>query len=111
MKRAQLNALSESLSKAISPVARKQEATAKILEQFEPLPIFGTSSPAPSQHQDRLTRYPQGTGVKLTPVSEDTVSNLTPVSKSQGCEEPKKSGYLKVPNEILDGILPRLDPS
>src|SRR5439155_21878866 len=31
--------------------------------------------------------------------------------ESQGCEQPKKSGYLKVPNEILDQVLPSLDPS
>jgi hypothetical protein len=49
MKRAQLDALSKSLSKAISPVARKQEATAKILEQFEPLPISGQRSTASGQ--------------------------------------------------------------
>jgi hypothetical protein len=44
-------------------------------------------------------------------VSEDTVSNLTPVSKTQGCEETRKTGYLKIPNEILDLVLPSLDPS
>ena len=65
MKRPQLDALSESLSKAISPVARKQEATTKILEQFEPLPLFGQSSTAPSQHQAGSA---QGTGVEITGV-------------------------------------------
>jgi len=111
MKRTQLDALSESLSKAINPVLRKQEATTKILEQFEPLPLFGKSSPAPSQPQDGLTGDTQATGVKLRPVSKDTVSNLTPVLHLQGSTEPRKQGYLKIPNDVLDSILPALDPT
>ncbi|MFN8009445.1 MAG: hypothetical protein U0V70_20915, partial [Terriglobia bacterium] len=111
MKRQQLDALSESLSKAINPVARKQEATKKILEQFEPLPLPGKSRPASSQDQDAITHDTRGTGVKLRPVSKDTVSNLPPVSTLQGSTEPRKQGYLKIPNDVLDSILPTLDPT
>lgn len=40
MNKKQLDSLSSTLSKAISPTARKIEATAKILEQIEPLPVL-----------------------------------------------------------------------
>ena len=39
MNKKQLDTLSSSLSKAINPTARKIEATAKILEHIEPLPV------------------------------------------------------------------------
>ena len=39
MNKKQLDSLSSTLSKAINPTARKIEATAKILEQIEPLPV------------------------------------------------------------------------
>ena len=39
MNKKQLDSLSSTLSKAINPAARKIEATAKILEQIEPLPV------------------------------------------------------------------------
>jgi len=39
MNQKQLDSLSSSLSKAINPAARKIEATAKILERVEPLPV------------------------------------------------------------------------
>ena len=110
MKKAQFDALSESLSKAINPAARKRDATARILEQIEPLPIFGKTGRAPSSSEEPEPDNPD-TGVKLIPVSEDTVSKLTPVSNLQGSSERRKSGYLKIPNEILDSILPTLDPS
>src|SRR2546428_385485 len=111
MKRVQLDALSDSLAKAINPTARKQEATTKILEQFEPLPILSRSAQAPAPVPNRSVSDSADTGVNSTPVSADTVSKLTPVPKSQGREQPKKAGYLKVPNEILDQVLPSLDPS
>ena len=111
MKKGQLDALSDSLSKAINPTARKQEATTKVLEQFEPLPILSRSAQALAPVPNRSVSNSNDTGVNSTPVSADTVSKLTPASKSQGCEQPKKAGYLKVPNEILDQVLPSLDPS
>jgi Helix-turn-helix domain len=40
MNKEQLDNLSSTLSKAINPAARKIEATAKILEQIEPLPVL-----------------------------------------------------------------------
>ena len=40
MNKKQLDSLSSTLSKAINPAARKIEATAKILEQIEPLPVL-----------------------------------------------------------------------
>ena len=110
MKKVQFDALSESLSKAINPAARKREATARILEQIEPLPIFGKQIPTPSSSEDSPLIDATGTGVNLTPVSVDTVSKLIPVSKTRGYDEAKKTGYLKVPNEILDLLLPTLTP-
>jgi len=106
MKRMQLDALSQNLSRAISPSTSKQNATTRILEQFEPLPILRPPAAPTKPRQDN-----EDTGVNSTPVSGDTVSKLTPVSKTQGSAEPRRSGYLKVPNEILDQILPSLDPS
>ncbi len=44
------------------------------------------------------------------PVSANTVSSLIPVSEKQGYPEAKRSGYMKIPNEVLDTILPRLEP-
>ena len=111
MKRGQLGALSDSLNKAINPTARKQEATTKILEQFEPLPILSRSAQAPAFSPDLAVSGVNDTGVNSTPVSVDTVSKLKPVSNIQGSVEPRRSGYLKVPNDILDQILPSLDPS
>ncbi len=110
MKRMQLDALSQNLSRAISPSTSKQNATSRILEQFEPLPIL-----RPVQSPDGPPTRPkldtEETGINSTPVSADTVSKLAPVSKIQGSIEPRRSGYLRVPNEILDQILPSLDPS
>ena len=105
MKRVQLDALSHNLSRAISPSTSKQDATARILEQFEPLPVLEKST------QNVSKPDLDDTGVISTPVSVNTVSKLTPVSKSQGSEAQRRSGYLKVPNEILDQVLPALDPS
>jgi DNA-binding Lrp family transcriptional regulator len=110
MKRMQLDALSQNLSRAISPSTRKQNATTRILEQFEPLPILRPPH-APATPSTRTKPDIEDTGVNSTPVSVDTISKLVPVSKTQGSTEPRRSGYLKVPNEILDQILPSLDPS
>jgi DNA-binding Lrp family transcriptional regulator len=111
MKRVQLEALSESLSKAINPATRKREATSLILDQIEPLPIIQRTSEAQTEIQTSPQLETLDTGIKSTPVSVNTVSNLTPVSNSKGYAAAKNSGYLKLANEILDSILPYLDPS
>jgi hypothetical protein len=43
MNKRQLDSLSASLSKAINPAVRKVSATARILEQVEPLPVVSRS--------------------------------------------------------------------
>lgn len=109
MKRMQLDALSQNLSRAISPSTSKQDATARILEQFEPMPILRPPqavTPASAPKVDR-----EDTGANLTPVPVGTVSKLAPVSKTQGSGDLRRPGYLKIPNEILDQVLPSLDPS
>jgi hypothetical protein len=111
MKRVQLEALSASLSKAISPATRKRDATSLILEQIEPLPVIQRTSEAETEIQTSSQPSGPDAGVKSTPVSVNTVSNLIPVSNSKGYAAAKSSGYLKLPNEILDAILPYLDPS
>jgi DNA-binding Lrp family transcriptional regulator len=110
MKRMQLDALSQNLSRAISPSTSKQNATTRILEQFEPLPILRPPG-APVTPPTRPKLDNEDTGANSTPVSAGTVSKLAPVSKTQGSAEPRRSGYLRVPNEILDQVLPALDPS
>ena len=97
MKRMQLDALSQNLSRAISPSTSKQNATTRILEQFEPLPILRPPQ-APAAAPTKPRSGNEETGVNLTLVSADTVSKLAPVSKTQGSAEPRRSGYLKVPN-------------
>jgi hypothetical protein len=44
MNKKQLDSLSSSLSKAINPTARRIEATGRILERVEPLPVLSTSA-------------------------------------------------------------------
>ncbi|MEW5979348.1 MAG: replication protein [Acidobacteriota bacterium] len=97
MKPAQLRTLSEHLNRALQPSRLRQEATTQVLDQFDPLPILQKSTPQ--------------TGVKLDTGFTDTGAELTPVPKAQGSASALKSGYLRVPNEILDHVLPRLDPS
>jgi hypothetical protein len=111
MMKVQFEALSASLSRAIRPFAGKQETTAISPNQVEPLRFVreGIQSelpPARPQDPEKLE-----TGFSSTPVSVDTVSNLIPVSEKQGCPEGTKSGYLKIPHEVLDTLLPRLGPS
>jgi hypothetical protein len=100
-----------STDSAQNPFARKQEVSAIFPNQVEPLrvlhkvaqPDFPSAHPQDPEKPD--------TGVSSTPVSKDTVSNLIPVSDKQGYPEAKKSGFLKIPHEVLDTILPRLEPS
>jgi len=96
MKRMQLDALSQNLSRAISPSTSKQNATTRILEQFEPLPILRPPQ-APATPPTRPKLDTEETGINSTPVSVDTVSKLAPVSKTQGSIEPRRSAPLEVP--------------
>jgi hypothetical protein len=111
MIKVQFEALSASLSRAIRPLARKQETTAIFPNQVEPLRVLREEiqselPPARPQDHEKLE-----TGVNSTPVSANTVSDLIPVSEKQGCPEAKRSGYLKIPHELLDTLLPGLEPS
>ena len=77
MKRAQLDALSDSLSKAINPTTRKQEATTKILEQFEPLPILSRSAQAAAPVPNRSVSDSNDTGVSGYRIQIDTGAKIT----------------------------------
>ena len=111
MMKVQFEALSASLSRAIRPFAGRQETTPTVQNQVESLRVL----PKEAQYELSLVR-PQDpekieTGVNSTPVLANTVSNLKPVSEKQVYPETKKSGFLKIPHEVLDTILPRLEPS
>ncbi|MGH9424831.1 MAG: helix-turn-helix domain-containing protein [Terriglobia bacterium] len=148
MTQKQLDNLSSSLSKAINPAARKIEATAKILEQIEPLPVVSKpshhsppspvkaseagSEPGPSSGPEtvhvpvenslaNLTTVakkegpgwpicPRATPAKMTTVADLTThDNLTRVDSLANLTEVK--GTLHVPNTIVDGLLPALEPA
>ena len=87
MNKKQLDSLSSTLSKAINPTARKIEATAKILEQIEPLPVV--SKP---QNSATLTKWERLTDCRArllsrsesVPVAvENCLANLTTVAKTE----------------------------
>ncbi len=107
----QFEALSASLSMAIRPFARKQEVTAILLNQVSPLRVLckGTQAQLPPARTPDSEK--SDTGSSSTPVSEDTVSNLIPVCEKQGYPEVKKSDFLKISHEVLDTLLPHLEPS
>jgi hypothetical protein len=111
MMKVQFEALSASLSRAIRPFARKQEVTAISPNQGGPLRVLRKATQAQLPPARTPDSGKSDSGVCSTPVSEDTVSNLVPVSEKQGYAEAKKSGFLKIPHEVLDTILPRLEPS
>jgi hypothetical protein len=150
MNKKQLDSLSSSLSRAINPAARKIEATAKILERVEPLPVLSKAqeiadpvagrgddleadanrhSPLRSEAVDapventpaKMTTVakteasptPMATVVKMATVAElathanlTTVDNLATLDKLTGVK-----GELRVPNTILDSLLPTLEPA
>ena len=54
MNKKQLDSLSSSLSKAINPAARKIEATGRILERVEPLPVLSKASQLADPVSDRV---------------------------------------------------------
>ena len=92
MNKKQLDSLSSTLSKAINPAARKIEATAKILEQIEPLPVVSKAigepraamldQPAETEPATRPDYCPESGPVPI-PV-ENCLANLTTVAKTEG---------------------------
>src|SRR5689334_1023245 len=151
MNKKQLDSLSSSLSKAINPAARKIEATGRILERVELLPVLSRlteqiADPVPPRGDNgevdanrqsalrseavnspventpaKMTTVakpealptPLATVVKMATVAElathanlTTVDNLTTMDKLTGVK-----GELRVPNTILDRLLPSLEPA
>jgi len=151
MNKKQLDSLSSSLSKAINPTARKIEATGRILERVEPLPVLSASAQeiadpvavrgdnveadanryfslrseavdAPVENTPaKMTTVakteapptPMATVVKMATVAElathanlTTVDNLATLDRLTGVK-----GELRVPNTILDSLLPTLEPA
>jgi hypothetical protein len=91
MNKKQLDSLSSSLSKAINPAARKIEATAKILEHIEPLPVVSKQTYATeplAQVQAREAQPDSGHACSSsaetgTAPVENTVVKLTTVAKTE----------------------------
>ena len=150
MNKKQLDSLSSSLSKAINPTARKIEATGRILERVEPLPVLSQltqqiADPVPArgdnieadakQHSLRSEAVdaaventpakmatmaktegsptPLATVVKMATVAELTThANLTTVDNLATLAKlTEVKGELRVPNTILDSLLPTLEPA
>ena len=96
MNKKQLDSLSFSLSKAINPTARKIEATAKILEQIEPLlvlskPIRQTRAVTLDQTGETEPATRPDSCPESGPVPgavENSLPNLTTVVKTEGTEWP-----------------------
>ena len=70
MNKKQLDSLSSSLSKAINPAARKIEATGRILERVEPLPVLSNLT------QELQIQY-QFEGTMLKPMPTAVFIGLT----------------------------------
>jgi len=137
MNKKQLDSLSSTLSKAINPAARKIEATAKILEQIEPLPVVSKpirEAGAPTLKQTggavhvavencpaNLTTLakegspgwpicPRANPAKMTTVADlTTLDNLTTPDSLANLTTVK--GTLHVPNTIVDVLMPALEPA
>jgi hypothetical protein len=150
MNKKQLDNLSASLSKAINPAARKIEATAKILEHIEPLPVVSKPThdvPIPtvvaemdrqvaqSSHEESVdasvenaqakmttvvksepSPWPMATLVKTatvaklaTPDNLITAESMDNLATLANLAEVK--GELRVPNTIMDRLLPTLEPA
>jgi hypothetical protein len=150
MNKKQLDSLSASLSNAINPAARKVEATAKILEHIEPLPVVSKSThdvaiPAALGEMDpQVDRFSQEESVDAS--VENTMARMTTVAKGEPSPWPMATvvktatvaelatpdnlttaeiidnlatlanltevkGELRVPNTIVDSLLPTLQPA
>lgn len=92
MNKKQLDSLSSTLSKAINPAARKIEATAKILEQIEPLPVVSKPIGEPRAAMlDQMGEAEPSAGPDSCPGTgsahvavENCLANLTTVVKTEG---------------------------
>jgi hypothetical protein len=129
MNKKQLDSLSSTLNKAINPTARKIEATAKILEQIEPLPVLSKPIREAAETRDQPGETEPVTGPDSYPGTgsvplavENCLANLTTVAKEESpgwpiCPRatPAKmttvKGSLHVPNTIVDVLLPSLEPA
>ena len=81
MNKKQLDSLSSSLSKAINPTARKIEATGRILERVEPLPVLskavagrGDNVEAAAKRQSPLPSEAVDAAMENTPAKMTTVA-------------------------------------
>ncbi|HEX2523438.1 MAG TPA: hypothetical protein VHP35_15050 [Terriglobia bacterium] len=91
MNKKQLDSLSSTLSKAINPAARKIEATAKILEQIEPLPVLSKPiEEAGAATLDQVGEAEQAIELDSCPgpgsvqvAVENCPANLTTVAKTE----------------------------
>jgi hypothetical protein len=91
MNKKQLDSLSSTLSKAINPTARKIEATAKILEQIEPLPVLSKSirepgaamleQPGGAEPATGSDSFPDSRSVPVA--EENCLANLTTLAKEE----------------------------
>jgi len=137
MNKKQLDSLSSVLSKAINPAARKIEATAKILEQIEPLPVLSKpirpatrldscpeSGPVPVAVENCLAKLTTVATEKIpgwpicpraTPAKMNTVADLTTLDNLSTPDSLANlttvKGTLHVPNTIVDVLLPALEPA
>ena len=147
MNKKQLDSLSSTLSKAINPAARKLEATARILEHIEPLPVVSKPIHEVSASPATPGKEPLGNPISRTeyidiPV-ENTLAKMTTVAKPEPSPWPMATvvktatvdnmathtnmttvdslatldkvaevkGELRVPNTIIDSLLPTLEPA
>jgi DNA-binding Lrp family transcriptional regulator len=93
MKSQQLSELSANLNRAINPIARKRDATTRILDQVEPLPHLVKPS------------------VEPTPARMAESANLTdPTIQADICQSASVKTELRIPYLILDALIPTLSP-
>jgi hypothetical protein len=129
MKKDILNNLAQSLDRAINPIARKVEATTRILERVEPLPVVNRSAedcPTPIEDAKGPSAFPlQNAPDRAGEAVEKTLVNKTTVVKREYSGWPKTTvakmttvdemarvkGELRIPNTIMDVLLPTLEPS
>ncbi len=127
MNKSQSEALSARIREAINP-PRRQTATARILDEVEPLPVLKPVLPegqhasdnrGPSAFQANVS----GTTpvIQAAPVQQTTGVNQVPERMSVGLQSPLVTqtpavtvtpvrGVTGIPNAILDSLLPQLEP-